>query len=50
MIETRDAFAPKARLAVKTDFSVARALHRVVLEENRDLLVVGLAATHLKDT
>ena len=41
LFEARDAFAPKARLAVKTDFSVARALHRVVLEENRDLLVVG---------
>ena len=41
LIKTRDAFAPEARLAVRTDYSVARALQRVVLQENRDLLVVG---------
>jgi len=39
--EIRDADAPGARVVAETDFSVARALHRVVLEHNRDLLVVG---------
>jgi nucleotide-binding universal stress UspA family protein len=37
----RNKLAPKARLAVETDMSVARALHRVVKRENRDLLVMG---------
>lgn len=41
LIETRDAFAPEARLAVRTDQSVARALHRIMQSENRDLLVMG---------
>ena len=38
---TRDAFAPRARLAVETDASVARALERAVAREHHDLLVVG---------
>jgi nucleotide-binding universal stress UspA family protein len=41
LIESRDAFATDARLVVSTDHSVARALHRVVRDEHRDLLVVG---------
>lgn len=41
LIETRDAFAPAATYTVRTDHSVARALHRVVLQQHRDLLVVG---------
>lgn len=41
LIETRDALAPNARLKVLTDHSVARALHRVVQREHRDLLVLG---------
>jgi nucleotide-binding universal stress UspA family protein len=41
LIEIREAFAPEARLAVRTDQSVARALHRIVQIENRDLLVMG---------
>jgi nucleotide-binding universal stress UspA family protein len=41
LIETRDASAPAATLTVRTDHSVARALHRVVLQQHRDLLVVG---------
>jgi nucleotide-binding universal stress UspA family protein len=39
--ETRDALAPGARTVVETDWSVARALQRVVEREHRDLLVVG---------
>jgi nucleotide-binding universal stress UspA family protein len=39
--ETRDALAPGARLLVETDWSVPRALERVVQRERRDLLVVG---------
>lgn len=39
--EVRDTIAPGARLAVETDLSVARALHRVVEREHRDLLIVG---------
>ena len=39
--ETRDAVAPGARIVVETDWSVARALERVVAREHRDLLVVG---------
>ncbi len=39
--ETRDALAPNARIDVETDFSVPRALERVVAREHRDLLVVG---------
>jgi len=39
--ETRDAVAPGARLVVETDWSVPRALERVVQREHRDLLVVG---------
>lgn len=41
LIEARDACAPEARLAVRTDHSVARALHRTVIGEHRDLLVMG---------
>lgn len=41
LAETRDAFAPQARVVVRTDHSVARALHRVMSAEHRDLLVVG---------
>jgi nucleotide-binding universal stress UspA family protein len=37
----RDEFAPDARLKVRTDLSVARALRRVVRDQHRDLLVVG---------
>ena len=39
--ETRDAIAPSARIAVETDWSVPRALDRVVEREQRDLLVLG---------
>ena len=39
--EVRDALAPLARIVVEADLSVARALHRVVNREQRDLLVVG---------
>ena len=39
--ETRDAVAPGARIAVETDWSVPRALERVVQREHRDLLVIG---------
>lgn len=39
--ETRDALAPGARITVETDWSVPRALERVVEREHRDLLVVG---------
>jgi hypothetical protein len=38
---TRDALAPDARHAVETDFSVPRALERVVRRQHRDLLLVG---------
>ncbi|MGZ4249777.1 MAG: universal stress protein [Solirubrobacteraceae bacterium] len=41
LTKTRDALAPGARLEVRTDHSVARALHRVVQREDRDLLVLG---------
>jgi nucleotide-binding universal stress UspA family protein len=39
--ETRDAIAPDARIDVETDWSVPRALERVVAREHRDLLIVG---------
>ena len=39
--ETRDAVAPGARIVVETDWSVPRALERVVQRERRDLLVLG---------
>ena len=39
--ELRGSLAPKARIDVETDLSVPRALHRVVQEEQRDLLVLG---------
>jgi nucleotide-binding universal stress UspA family protein len=37
----RTTLAPGARTAVETDASVPRALHRVVIRERRDLLVMG---------
>jgi nucleotide-binding universal stress UspA family protein len=39
--ETRAELAPDARIAVETDWSVPRALERVVAREHRQLLVVG---------
>ena len=39
--KTRDAVSPDARIDVETDWSVPRALERVVKREHRDLLVVG---------
>jgi nucleotide-binding universal stress UspA family protein len=39
--EVRHSLAPDARIVVETDLSVARALHRVVRREHRDLLVLG---------
>lgn len=39
--ETRDAFAPQARIDVETDWSIPRALERVVARTHRDLLVLG---------
>ncbi len=39
--EIRDVFAPEARTVTETDFSIARALHRVVRDHHRDLLVLG---------
>ena len=39
--EVRDSLAPHARIMAETDLSIARALHRVVRREHRDLLVVG---------
>jgi nucleotide-binding universal stress UspA family protein len=41
LAEVRDELAPDARLTIETDLSVARALHRVVGREHRDVLVVG---------
>jgi nucleotide-binding universal stress UspA family protein len=40
-VQTRDAFAPNARLKVLTDQSMPRALHRVVQQDHRDQLVLG---------
>jgi nucleotide-binding universal stress UspA family protein len=45
LTEARDELAPDARLVVRTDHSVARALHHVVAQEHRDLLVVGSSRT-----
>jgi nucleotide-binding universal stress UspA family protein len=39
--KARAAHAPDARMVVETDFSVPRALQRVVRRERRDLLVMG---------
>jgi nucleotide-binding universal stress UspA family protein len=39
--QARASLAPGARLDVETDFSVPRALRRVVRREHRDLLVLG---------
>jgi nucleotide-binding universal stress UspA family protein len=41
LAEVRDQLAPHARIVVKTDLSVPRALHRVVGRQHSDLLVVG---------
>jgi nucleotide-binding universal stress UspA family protein len=41
LADIRDSVMPGARVAVRTDLSVARALRRVVAREHRDLLVVG---------
>lgn len=41
LAEARDAIAPDARIAVETDLSVPRALHRVCKREHRGLLIVG---------
>ena len=41
LADLRDAVMPEARIAVRTDVSVPRALRRVVAREHRDLLVVG---------
>jgi len=38
---TRDELAPGARIVVETDWSVPRALERVVRREHRNLLVMG---------
>jgi nucleotide-binding universal stress UspA family protein len=39
--QTRDELAPGARTVVETDWSVPRALERVVAREHRNLLVLG---------
>jgi nucleotide-binding universal stress UspA family protein len=39
--ETRDSIAPGARMVVETDWSVPRALERVVDRDHCDLLIVG---------
>jgi nucleotide-binding universal stress UspA family protein len=39
--DVRDAQAPGARILAEADLSVPRALHRVVHQHHRDLLVVG---------
>jgi len=39
--QTRDEFAPGGRIVVETDWSVPRALERVVAREHRNLLVMG---------
>jgi nucleotide-binding universal stress UspA family protein len=46
--ELRDEVAPEARIAVETDYSVARGLEGVVRREHRDLLVVG-SSRHGRD-
>lgn len=43
--ETRDSLAPSAMIQAETDFSVPRALLRVVQHDRRDLLVVGSSRT-----
>ena len=46
--ELRDLMAPEARTLVETDWSVPRALERVVRREQQDLLVVG-SSRHAPD-
>lgn len=41
LAQTRDSYAPEARIAVETGLSVPRVLERVVRREHSDLLVVG---------
>jgi len=41
LAQTRDEIAPDARVAMETDFSVARALERVAAREHADLVVLG---------
>jgi nucleotide-binding universal stress UspA family protein len=46
--DTRDTLAPGARITVETDWSVPRALERVVKRDHHDLLVVG-SSRHAPD-
>ncbi|MGA2925997.1 MAG: universal stress protein [Solirubrobacteraceae bacterium] len=46
--EVRDSLAADARIAVETDFSIPRALGRVVRRDHRDLLVMG-SSRHAPD-
>jgi nucleotide-binding universal stress UspA family protein len=46
--QTRDELAPGARAVVETDWSVPRALERVVAREHRNLLVLG-SSRHGRD-
>jgi len=41
LAKIRDSVTPGARVVVRTDLSVGRALRRVIAREHRDLLVVG---------
>jgi nucleotide-binding universal stress UspA family protein len=41
LTEVRDQLAPDARTLVESDVSVPRALHRVVVREHREVLVLG---------
>jgi nucleotide-binding universal stress UspA family protein len=41
LYRTRAAHVPKARTVIETDFSVPRALHRVIRRARTDLLVMG---------
>ncbi len=41
LAETRDSLLPDARVVIETDFSVARALERVITREHVDLVVLG---------
>ena len=41
LFRVREASAPTARIVVESDSSIARALHRIVHRDHRDLLVLG---------
>ena len=41
LVQAREAVGANARIAIETDLSVPRALHRVIRRERRDLLVMG---------